>query len=490
MTVQKTEQFSKRVEFKAVDADKQIATGGVFVPNKVDLQGDYARPALIREWSADFMRRLQDSEASAEGGVMHVAFPGDHVSLVENTVLEEDREIGGKQFPAGSWIQSWQFHDDELWSLVEDNILQGYSIGATDVTWDDPVDQDDLPEDVTVAADYPDDEPAREILGGTIHEVSSVDIPAVPDAEMVSFKSNDFAKALPASKEEFVAEMQERGHAEEDAERLYRYLQRATGESLAAADDDDAGGEGWLARAKAYFSGDTSARKADGDAPTCWVCGDEATYQNGDPPHELLCDDHAAPRGDRVVELSADTADARKESRTLSRSNRERLMAAHDAVEDALASDVEFSTNRFTDNPTVDFDVADYGKAAPSSGGDEGDTDPSKDTMTESPDDDPMKDAPEWAKALHEEQQKNSDAIADLREKDGGNGDGDDPEAGKSLEDAPEWAKAIAERTEKNAEHIEEVAKASGQSQQLDGGESPESKTSKADVLGLPGGDN
>jgi hypothetical protein len=50
-----------------------------------------------------------------------------------------------------------------------------------------------------------------------------------------------------------------------------------------------------------------------------------------------------------------------KEGRTLSEANRETLMAAHDAVEAALASDMDFETNRFTDSDEYAFDVAQYG---------------------------------------------------------------------------------------------------------------------------------
>lgn len=437
MTVQKAEQISKRVEFKAADDERQIATGVVMVPDKVDLQGDFVREATIRSFAEDYMARLPQGEAAQ--GVMHAVWPDEHITLVENTVLDQAREIGGEEVPAGSWTQSFKFDDNELWTLVRDDILSGYSIGAESVRWSEPMEQGDLPDDVAVAADYPDDAPAWELQDGTVVENSAVDIPAVPDAQILATKDAAEKRVadLIGDKEQFVAEMRDRGHSEGEADRLWNYLRRAVDEQ----DVDASSQAGWLARAKSFFK----------DGP------------------------------------GSDTSS--KESRTLSQANRERLMAAHDAVEDALASDVDFSTNRFTDNPTVDFDVADFGNKAAPNGGGEGGTNSSKDTMTDTPDDDPMKDAPKWAKALHEEQQKNSDAIEDLREKDGG--DPDDPDAGKSLEDAPEWAKALHEQTEKNAEKVEDLAKTAGQSQQLGGGNNEsESKTSKADILGLPGGDN
>lgn len=418
MTERKTEQFTKWVEFKAADEDRQVATGVVMVPDKVDLQGDFAREATLRDFSEGFMAGLTNGDGEvAGGGVMHAVWPDDHVTLAENVILDESRTINGTDVPAGSWVQSWKFEDGELWSLVRDEILAGYSIGATEITWSDPMEQADLPDGVTVAADYPDGAPVWEIQGGKIGEVSSVDIPAVPDAEILALKADSAEKFrdLIGDKEQFVAEMLDRGHSQGDAERLWNYLRRA----VDAEDLDLESSAGFFARAK----------------------------------RRLFGGEHA------VTE---------KQSRTLSDANVRRLMAAHDSVEQALASELDFSTNRFTDNPTVDFSVESYdGKTA--SGADaDGDT-PDK-TMSE---DGEGEDPPAWAKSLTDQVEQNAERIGEIAEKlDGeksedGEDDPTDPE--KALEDAPEWAKALAEQTEQNAEQIEQVAKASGTSQQLSG---------------------
>lgn len=224
--------FEKRVEFKATDDERHVAIGGVLVPDKVDLQGDWITAETIEQFSDGFMAELQATDGDAVPGVMHAAFPKDHVTLAENRVLDEETEIGGKEFAAGSWIQGWKFADDELWALVKDGVLSGYSIGASNIEWSEPTNQDELPEGVKVASDYPDDEPAWEIVDGKVSEVSSVDIPAVPDAVMVAAKAGD-KSVLDAvdGKNEFVAVMQDRGHSEDDAERLWHYLQRAMDES-------------------------------------------------------------------------------------------------------------------------------------------------------------------------------------------------------------------------------------------------------------------
>jgi hypothetical protein len=78
-------------------------------------------------------------------------------------------------------------------------------------------------------------------------------------------------------------------------------------------------------------------------------------------------------------------------------------------------------------------------------------------------DTDKFADAPEWAKALHEQAEKNSERLDDLDKADDGDTD--------ALEDAPEWAKTLHDQAEKNAERIDKVAKASADTEQVDGAE-------------------
>ncbi|WP_254768226.1 XkdF-like putative serine protease domain-containing protein [Salinilacihabitans rarus] len=491
MPVQKGETFEKRVEFKATDDERRVATGGVLVPSKVDLQGDWLTSEQIRELADDFMARLQaadDDDVDSVPGVMHAVFPPEHVTLVENRVLEEAETIGGKEFPAGSWIQSWRFDDDELWSLVADGILSGYSIGAIDVKWEGPYDQSELPEGITVADGYPDDEPAWQIVAATIAEVSSVDIPAVPDAVMASVKAagvQTYSREKNVldrvgGKDEFLEVMADRGHDEEAATRMWSYLQRAAEEGADQHPADKAS-DGVLRRMgraalNAFSSGGPDAESA--------------------PQAAAKSTDDGAPSPE---------ATAAKEGRTLSRANRNALFATIDASLDVLQdAGVDHGMTRFTDREEIDWTLDDHTArewATPdddedADGEDDEETapvDPSFESATggETPDDttmsaddtdtdtpdDTFADAPEWAKAIHDQTQENSKRIEELVD------DGDEPEkdadepddpekstdANEDVDEGPpEWAKAIQEQTEKNADRIESLAKASGQSQQLD----------------------
>lgn len=356
MNGQKDEQFTKRVRFKEADDERQVATGVVMVPDKVDLQGDYVRDETIRQMAEGFMSRL--SSGDSEGGVMHAAFP-DHSTLVENTVLDQSREIGGEEVPAGSWVQSWKFDDNELWTLVRDDILSGYSIGADQVDWSDPMEQEDLPDDVEVADGYPDDELTYELQSAMVGEVSAVDIPAVPDAEILQTKDAEKRVAdYLGDKEGFMEEMAERGHSDGEAERLWNYLQRAVDE------DDVEASAGWLARAKAFFTQGPGAPEKTDSAESKTAAEDGGTEDGGKDATGSMTDKEDDQPPEWAIEI------------------KEQVEANNERIEAALEGDGEKN-------------------AGDGEGGEGGEKDA-------------FDDAPEWAKALKEETEKNAQRIDDV----------------------------------------------------------------------------
>lgn len=330
----------KEVDFVAKDDAEQVATGIVMVPWAVDLQGDWERPETIAQFAEQFGNFEEVGEAGA--GVMHAVFPDEHVSLERNEVLEESTEIGAETAPEGAWVQSWKFHDEELWALVSDSILEGYSIGAVSVHWDGPMEQEELPEEVSVPDNFPDDEFVWELTDGIIREVSSVDIPAVPDAMILETKDAAEKRLSDhlGNRDGFIEEALQRGHSEEEAERLWEYLDRATGIEGAG----EPGSKGLLSSAGKAF-----LRVLSGD-------------------------------DDGVEEAArSETPDTTaKEGRTLSRQNRESLYATIDASLDVLQdAGVDHGITRFTDRDDVGFDLSEH-SAREWSDGDEEDVDNAK----------------------------------------------------------------------------------------------------------------
>ncbi|EMA19019.1 XkdF-like putative serine protease domain-containing protein [Haloarcula argentinensis] len=361
MTNQRDEQhYEKRVDYVQKDEDAQTATGVVMVPWTVDHHGDWERPETLQAFAAQFEAFVDVGEA--DGGVMHAVWPSDWMTLERNEVLDEAEEIGGQTVDAGAWIQTWAYHDDELWSLVEDDILGGHSIGAVNVDWsyngDDP---DDLPDEVSVP-DSVDVEEYWELTDGIMQEVSAVDIPAVPDAQILSASKAQVATAEKrladhlGNRDGFIEEALERGHSEEEAERLWDVLDRGVNVDGAS----EPGAKSKLTSAATAFlntltgsddgsgpealDGSTSAKEADNHAP------------GGDTPDD---DGGKDATGDDMSNKDDSPPEWAQELMEQTEENAERL----DELQNADG------------------------------------------------DDDPLEDAPEWAKAVVEQTQKNAERI-------------------------------------------------------------------------------
>jgi hypothetical protein len=372
--------FSKTVAIKELDTDDRTATGAVLVPWELDRQGDFLRPEAV---TAMYAPDVND-------GVMHARFPDDAAELVEHEVADEPIELNGEEYPAGTEYATRKYHDDELWSLVEDGILSGFSIGGEVSEQETYSSLEELPDEVSVPAGVDVDriDEFVEIKNGFITEISDVDIPAVPRAMYTTAKSTleknlvDDADGV----DDFVDTFTERGHSEDDAQRLYEYLESVekstgVGKSEAmkalvdAADvadrgsdarskhemsnqtDKSAGGDlddedvGFLKRLRKTFSGtDVSNGAVDDDVLELVDSIEPATLQD------------AGPTITKAVTVT-------KEGRTLNQQNRETLMAAHDAIEATLAADMDHEWNRFTDDTRYSFDLTSFSDPAEKAAG-------------------------------------------------------------------------------------------------------------------------
>jgi hypothetical protein len=207
-----TETFHKTVDIKTIDEEARTATGAVLVPSELDHQHDFLRSDAVERFHA----------GSPDTGVMHSAFPDDAAELERNEVIDESEAIGDETFPPGTWVATRRYEDDDLWQLVDDGVLTGFSIGGEISR---AAEHDDLPSDVRVPDSVEHEGGGTELLAGQVNEVSDVDIPAVPRA---SYKGDGLGKALldeVDGEAEFVELMvEQRGHEEGDARDLYQYL--------------------------------------------------------------------------------------------------------------------------------------------------------------------------------------------------------------------------------------------------------------------------
>ncbi len=350
-------EFRKDVAFTSKDADEQLAAGIVMVPDKADLQNDFAREDTIREFATQFETFVEAGEAG--GGIMHAVFPDDWMALERNEVLDASEEIGGETVEAGAWVQEWRIQNDDLWALIDDGILAGYSIGAIQVDWNGPFEQDEV-DDVAVPDDLSEEALIWELTDGLIREVSAVDIPAVPDAQILATKA-DAQKRLGdylGDPQGFLAEAQERGHSEAEAERLWEVLNDAVGTEGAG----EPGEKGFFHRlgkaaADALFPSDeggrvaetpdTDPRKTAGDADSS-ASNDKNAPGSDTPDDDSSTTDMTEPTDD----------DGGENEKSLAEQNAEQIDELTQAVDDltaALTGDEEEKTREIElDGETVE----------------------------------------------------------------------------------------------------------------------------------------
>ena len=329
-------QFRKDVAFAETKDDDEyelVATGIVMVPDVADLQNDFAREDTIRAFAEQFETFAEAGQAS--GGIMHAVWPDGWMVLEDNEVLDEATEIGGQTVDAGAWIQRWGIANAELAALIEDDILEGYSIGAIQIDWGGPYEPDEV--DDVDTSEIPDGEMVWELTDGIIQEVSAVDIPAVPDAQILEVKSkSDAVKRLAehvGNQNAFIEEAMERGHSENEAQRFWDVLN----EAVEADGSAKPGKESVFERAGRVFLSALTGSDNNTDTGT---------------------DDDAV--GNTTSEDPG--RGAAKEGRTLSTQNRESLFATIDAALDILhdASEAPEDMQRFTDREDTDFDLSEH----------------------------------------------------------------------------------------------------------------------------------
>ena len=407
-------ELRKTVDIKTVNEDARTATGAVLVPDELDHQHDFLRPDAVQVFQSD----------DVQTGVMHSAFPDDAATLERNEVIDEAEEIGDETFPAGTWVATRRYEDDQLWQLVADGVLQGFSIGGEISR---AADHETLPDDVRIPDDVEADREAggTELLAGTVEEVSDVDIPAVPRAR---YKS-DLGKAIlddVDGEAEFVELLvDQRGHDPDDARRLYQYLT-----DVRASKGDGKPGDTFEECVQIIME-----ERGVSEADAREICG--ALEEDAD--------------GEATRTMTDSTTDDEPDDATKWQILKSIFVGSDDAggaeALDGKASDGDNEDDEDDEDAEMDED-----KHAPA-----GET--ADDTMT---DDNTTKDEPPaWADSLTEKVESIENRVADLE------GDGTE----KAMDDAPEWAQDLAEKVEDLDERVETISKQSGYSQQLDGTE-------------------
>ena len=127
-------QLSKQAEIKfSVNDEKRTISGPVLIPDqpiyrKIDGQEFYIKftADTIKEYAIKFFKDKREGE----GSVQHsIGFNG--ITFFESFLLNSDRGLVPKEFadlPNGTWFLSAKVENDDVWALIKDGTLKGFSV--------------------------------------------------------------------------------------------------------------------------------------------------------------------------------------------------------------------------------------------------------------------------------------------------------------------------------------------------------------------------
>ena len=105
--------------------DERYVLGVVLVPEEVDAQGDIYSADEVRQAAHRFM------EEFGSLGVMHRVRANKQIKALESFLAPGDFELGDTSIKKGTWLLAVRVLSDELWGLIQEGQLTGFSIGGS-----------------------------------------------------------------------------------------------------------------------------------------------------------------------------------------------------------------------------------------------------------------------------------------------------------------------------------------------------------------------
>ena len=135
--IQLSKQEDNQVQLK-IDDEQRIVSGPALVPNLPIYRNQGGHKFYIT-WSEETIKQVAinffQHGRQNEGNIEHQV-PVNGVCFFESYILDKERGIVPKEFedlPSGTWILSAKITNDEVWELVKDGSLTGFSIDMSGV---------------------------------------------------------------------------------------------------------------------------------------------------------------------------------------------------------------------------------------------------------------------------------------------------------------------------------------------------------------------
>lgn len=127
-------QLSKQADIKfAVNEEKRTITGPVLIPDMPiyrDIDGQKFYIKFTEETIKDYAIKFFKDKREGEGNIQHT-WSVNGVTFFESYILNRARGIAPKEFedlPGGTWFLSARVDNDDVWKLIKDGTLRGFSV--------------------------------------------------------------------------------------------------------------------------------------------------------------------------------------------------------------------------------------------------------------------------------------------------------------------------------------------------------------------------
>lgn len=135
----------------SVDDEKRIVSGPALIPD-MPIYRDQGGRRFYITWTAETIKQMaisffRNSRQNA-GNVEHQV-PVNGITYFESYIIDKERGICPKEYenlPDGTWMLSAKVTNDEVWDLVKEGSLTGFSIDVSNVQFKEEKEIDTLEE--------------------------------------------------------------------------------------------------------------------------------------------------------------------------------------------------------------------------------------------------------------------------------------------------------------------------------------------------------
>lgn len=107
------------------DDEKQIVYGIVYEPDKVDAHNEYTDAEEVEKAAHEFLGEYRNIS------FMHQELINKEARIVESYIAQADFEMNGHKIKKGTWVMAVHILDSQLWGLVKEGRMTGFSMEGT-----------------------------------------------------------------------------------------------------------------------------------------------------------------------------------------------------------------------------------------------------------------------------------------------------------------------------------------------------------------------